>query len=66
LESVFDGLTEEQLKQLKIKTDIKEVELVYGNVKYPQLWQGAFIDRDANQILSGSIRKKIKRDSRIC
>ena len=35
LESVFDGLTEEQLKQLKIKTDIKEVRLVYGNVKYP-------------------------------
>ena len=30
-----------------------------------KLWQGAFIDRDANQILSGSIRKKIKRDSRI-
>lgn len=54
LEIVFDGLTEEQLKQLKIKTDIKEVGLVYGNVKYPQLWQGAFIDRDANQILSGS------------
>jgi hypothetical protein len=35
LESVFDGLTEEHLKQLKIKTDIKEVGLVYGYVKYP-------------------------------
>jgi hypothetical protein len=54
LESVFDGLTEEQLRQLKIKTDIKEVRLVYGNVKYPQLGQGAFIDRDVNQIVSGS------------
>ena len=35
LESVFDGLTEEHLKQVKIKTDIKEVGLVYGYVKYP-------------------------------
>jgi len=35
LDKVFDVLTEEQLKQLKIKTDIKEVGLVYGNVKYP-------------------------------
>jgi hypothetical protein len=54
LERVFDGLTEEQLKKLKIKTDIKEIGLIYGNVKYPQLWQGAAIDRDANQIVSGS------------
>ena len=48
LERVFDGLTEEQLKKLKIKTDIKKIGLLYGDVEYPQLWPGTAIDRDAD------------------
>jgi len=54
LETVFDGLTKEQLKKLKIKTDIQRSDSLYGDVKYPQLWQGTAIGRDANQIVSGS------------
>jgi hypothetical protein len=54
LERVFDGLTEEQLKKLKIKTDIQRSDSFMAMSNILKLWQGAAIDRDAAQIVSSS------------
>jgi len=54
LETLFDGLTKEQLKKLKIKTDIQRSDSFMAMSNILKLWQGTAIDRGTAQIIPGS------------